>query len=99
MSGNSYSNEIFAVCLEELKKNNLFIGELIPRNNSNPDEGYFGRTFITYDGTHTFTEGKNRNEVERKSTELVRFTIDYFIDDLKEARMFQIANGPLTGFS
>ncbi|WP_016777112.1 hypothetical protein [Anaerophaga thermohalophila] len=92
--------EIYSVHLEESEDPPFFMGELIPRSKNRNENKYFGRTFITYDGTYTYTIGRNRNEIERKSTELARYTLTRLPDALEKARMFMIGDAPpLTSYN
>jgi len=101
MNKNSDHIEVFAVELSTPAKGDipLYIGEMYPRNPKDPDAGYLGILFISFTGTHTFTVGKDREEIEAKSRILGEYTIDYLRDDIRRFRMFKIAEDFMACFN
>ena len=101
MKKNSEPIEVFSVQLSTAVQRDipLYIGEMCLRNRQNSDAGYFGKLFITDTGTHTFTVGQNREDIEKNSKILGEYTIDYLEDDIRAFRMFKIADDFMACFN
>ncbi|RCW36776.1 hypothetical protein [Marinilabilia salmonicolor] len=91
-------DEVFIFSLPGFGKG-LYIGEMAPRNAAAPEAPFFGKTFINYKDTFTFTTGRNKKEIEKKSRALVAYTTEYLWEDALEARMFRYLENDLISFN
>ncbi len=84
--------ELYAVSLPELE-NIHFLGELIPRSLNDTDKPFFGKVNFEDDQSFVCTIGTDRSEIERNSTELIRYSLEDQKNDLLAAQLHRKSKG------
>jgi hypothetical protein len=68
--------ELFAVSLPE-HNNAHFMGKLVPRKGQPGDKKLFGKILFDDNVSFICTTGVDRKEIERNSTELLRYSLGF----------------------